>query len=152
NNMGRVYVAQGKYPEAEKAFKKQLEINPLDRYSHANLGDMYIRWKKYPEAITEFRAQQHLDPNNVAVKHQLAVAYLGNGETSKALSLFDEVVSAAPNALTWNNVAYELAERGVALDRAIVYAKSAVGTVATATRMMSSTGPSVQELASDTSL
>jgi tetratricopeptide (TPR) repeat protein/transglutaminase-like putative cysteine protease len=152
NNMGRVYVAQGKYPEAEKAFKKQLEINPLDRYSHGNLGDMYIRWKKYPEAITEFQAQQHLDANNVAVKNQLAVAYLGNGETSKALSLFDEVVSAAPNAWTWNNVAYALAEQGVALDRAIVYARSAIGTIATATRMISSTGPTLQELASDTAL
>ncbi len=52
--MGLVYLALGKYPDAEKHLKQALLIKTGWSEAHNNLGNVYLAEKRYDEAIAEF--------------------------------------------------------------------------------------------------
>lgn len=72
NNLGRAYVRLGNESEAEKAYKKQIEINPKDEYTYDNLGWLYGRQKRYAEAVAAYRKHIELNPTD-----KEAYGYLG---------------------------------------------------------------------------
>ena len=137
NNLGLAYWRQQKYEEAANAFHKQLEINPLDEYAHGTLGAMYVEWHKYSDAIPELEKAASLKPENAFYQIGLGQAYLNLGQPDKALAAFDKAVELQPAPEVWNDVAYELAQRKVHLDRAQQYAESAVAATAAALRNVS---------------
>ncbi|MDP2927795.1 MAG: tetratricopeptide repeat protein [Candidatus Omnitrophota bacterium] len=49
-NIGWFYIQQGRYPEAEKMFKKALELNPNNTSAYDGLGICYREQKRYQEA------------------------------------------------------------------------------------------------------
>jgi tetratricopeptide (TPR) repeat protein len=62
NNLGRAYAALGSTAEAEKAYKKQIEINPNDEYAYKNLGWLYSSQRRYDEAVAAYRKHQEINP------------------------------------------------------------------------------------------
>jgi len=147
NNLGLVYWRQQKYEQAAAAFEKQLEVNPLDEYAHGNLGSMYCEWKKYAEAVPELEKGISLKPDNPNLQVSLGDAYLNLDQPDKAVAAFDKAVEIAPNPGIWNNVAYQLAEKGAHLDRAQQYAESAVAAIAASLRNVDLEHVRVQEAA-----
>jgi tetratricopeptide (TPR) repeat protein len=137
DNLGLVYWRQRKYEEAVGAFRKQLEVNPLDEFAHGNLGALYVEWHKYAEAIPELEKAASLRPENAFYQIGLGQAYLNLGQSDKALAAFDKAVELQPAPSVWNDVAYELSERKVHLDRAQQYAESAIAATAAALRNVS---------------
>ncbi len=137
NNLGLAYWRQQKYEEAVGAFRKQLEINPLDEFAHANLGALYVEWHKYAEAAPELEQAASLKPENAPYQVGLGQVYLNLGQPDKALAAFDKAVELQPVPLVWNDVAYELSQRKVHLDRAQQYAESAIAATAAALRNVS---------------
>ncbi|HYT75337.1 MAG TPA: DUF3857 domain-containing protein [Vicinamibacterales bacterium] len=134
NNLGLVYAQQRQYAEAEAAYLKQLEVNPLDRYANANLGQMYNEERQYAKAAAALEKAVDVAPAVSSYQVQLGKAYLNLQEKDKALAAFDKAAELSPTALTWNDVAYELALARVDLDRAQRYAESAVATVVAMSR------------------
>jgi tetratricopeptide (TPR) repeat protein len=67
---------------------------------------------------------------------QLGDAYLNLGDTDKALRQFDVALQTQATPPIWNNIAYHLAGKKFALDRAQQYAESAVGATAARLRNM----------------
>lgn len=122
NLLGIALYDQKKYDEAAAAFQKQLALKPLDPNAYAYLGAVYIDQKHFDEAIKQLEKAIVLDPDNSAVRLRLAQAYLGAGKTDAALGAFDKAASLSPSPLIWNQIAYDLAEHDVALDRAEHYA------------------------------
>ena len=147
NNLGLVYWRQQKYDEAAKAFQKQLEVNPLDEYAHGNLGSMYCEQSKYSEAVSELETAISLKPDNPNLRVSLGQAYLGLNQPDKAVAAFDKAVEMAPSPTIWNNVAYQMAEKGANLDRAQQYAESAVAAVAASLRNVNLDHVKVQDSA-----
>ncbi len=145
NNLGLVYWRQQKYEEASKAFQKQLEVNPLDDFAHGNLGSMYCEQGKYAEAVPELETAISLKPDNPSLRVSLGEAYLNLNQPEKAVTAFDKAVEMAPNPTIWNNVAYQMAEKGANLDRAQQYAESAVAAVAASLRNVTLDHVKVQE-------
>ena len=137
NNLGLAYWRQQKYEEAVTAFRKQLELNPLDEFAHGNLGTMYVEWHKYADAAPELEKALSLKPENALYQVALGQAYLNLGQSDKALAAFDKAVELQPAPLVWNDVAYELSQRKVHLDRAQQYAESAIAATAAALRNVS---------------
>ncbi len=137
NNLGRALEGQHKYPEAEQAYRKQLEINPLDTWAHKNLGELLQRQKKYSQAVQELEAAVSIRPDDPVIRSMLGSSYLHTGQTEKGLAAFDKALQIAPSPVIWNNVAYELSENGSNLDRAQLYAESAV--TSTEARLRSTT-------------
>ena len=134
NNLGLAYWRRQKYEEAVSAFRKQLEINPLDEFAYGNLGTMYVEWHKYADALPELEKAVSLKPDNAFYRIGSGQAYLNLGQTDKALAAFDKAVELQPSPLVWNDVAYELSQHKVHLDRAQQYAESAIAATAAALR------------------
>jgi len=126
NLLGIALYDEKKYDAAAAVFKKQLALKPLDPNAYAYLGAVYIDQKRFDAAVVQLEKAVVLDPENSAVRLRLGQAYLGVGKTDAALGAFDKAASLSPSPLIWNQIAYGLAEHGVALDRAEHYANRTV--------------------------
>jgi tetratricopeptide (TPR) repeat protein len=123
-----------------------LEINPLDKFAHANLGAMYAEWHKYADAAPELEKAVSLTPESPELQIALGDAYLNLGQDDKALSAFDRAVELSATPLIWNNIAYQLSLKKAHLDRAQQYAESAVSATAAALRNVSLDNLTQQQL------
>ena len=134
NYLGVTLVQQEKFDEAAAAFKKQIELNPLDNFAHASLGLLLEQQKKFAEALPELDKAAVLTPDNPQLQVSLGHAYLVTGKTTEAMAAFDKAVELAPTPEIWNNIAYDLVQKNVNLDKAQSYAQSAVDATAAALR------------------
>ena len=132
--MGHAYVEQQKYAEAEAAFQKQIEVNPLDRYATASLGSLYLERRQYESAVSQFQKAITMRPDDAWLQAQLGKAHLNLKQEAAAVAAFDRAVELSPTPTMWNDIAYEFALKGVHLDRALQYAESAVSSATAASR------------------
>jgi tetratricopeptide (TPR) repeat protein/transglutaminase-like putative cysteine protease len=128
--LGLALEEQQKLPEAIGAFRKQIEVNPLDLMAHAALGAIFLQQHEYPEAVPELEKATILAPDNAELQVSLGRAYLNTGEKDKALAAFDKGSGLSQAPIIWNDIAYDLADNRIELDRAQQYAESAVSAVA----------------------
>ncbi|MBP7654863.1 tetratricopeptide repeat protein [Candidatus Dependentiae bacterium] len=61
NNMGIINRRIGKYPNAEKYFKKSIELKPDYHFAYNNLGVLYYYQKNYKEAEKYFRKAAEIE-------------------------------------------------------------------------------------------
>ncbi len=87
NNLGRAYASLGSFPEAEKAYKKQLEVNPNDEYTYKNLGWLYSIQRRHADAVAALRRQIEINPFDKDV-----YTYLGS--TLGQMEKWDEAAQA----------------------------------------------------------
>jgi tetratricopeptide (TPR) repeat protein/transglutaminase-like putative cysteine protease len=134
NGLGAAYQRELKYDQAIQQFQKQIEINPLDPSAHASLGEVYIAQKKFTEAVSELEKAVTLQPKNPVLLISLGQSYIATNQTDKGMAQFEKAISVSPSPLTWNNIAYSLAEQNVQLDRADKYADAAINSLQTQLR------------------
>jgi tetratricopeptide (TPR) repeat protein/transglutaminase-like putative cysteine protease len=134
NDLGVAYQRQLRYDEAIQQFKKQIEINPLDPQAHASLGQVYVAQKKFAEAVPELEKAVTIQPNNPILLISLGQSYIATNQTDKGMAQFEKAISVSPSPLTWNNIAYSLAEENVQLERADKYADAAINAIQTQLR------------------
>jgi tetratricopeptide (TPR) repeat protein/transglutaminase-like putative cysteine protease len=145
-NLGRSYLQLRKYAEAEAAFKKQLEVNPLDKYAHGILGHQYVEMERYEDAIPVLEKAISLSSEDASLHVEIGTAYLNLNKNEQALASFARAAELSPTPNTWNNVAYQLALKGVHLDRAQQYAESAVAAVTAESRNLTISRVTAREL------
>jgi tetratricopeptide (TPR) repeat protein/transglutaminase-like putative cysteine protease len=131
NNLGLAYEAELKYDDAIKQFQKQIEINPLDPFAHAGLGEVYIKQRRFADAVPELEKAVSLQPQNALLQISLGQSYVATNQTEKGMAAFEKAISLAPVPVTWNNIAFSLAEQDVQLERADKYADTAINSVET---------------------
>lgn len=146
NYLGLTLQQQQKYDEAAAAFRKQLEINPLDPIAHAALGALLLEQHKYAEAVPELDKATVLAPENAELEVSLGQAFLNTGQKDKALEAFEKGVELKQTPVVWNNVAYNLAQHHIELDRAARYAESAVSATAATLRNIELAHLSLEDL------
>ncbi|HLY63250.1 MAG TPA: DUF3857 domain-containing protein [Terriglobia bacterium] len=112
--------------EAVQVWRELLKQDPDNKYAHSNLASMLMSEKKYAEATPELERAVADHPENHNLQFQLAQAYLKSGNISKALPAYDKAVEYDPTPNTWNNVAFDLAENNLELEKAQEYAEKAV--------------------------
>ncbi len=61
---GNAYRGLRKFPEAEEAYGKAIEIDPKNDWAHVELGDNYGDQGKYPEAEESYQSAIALNPKN----------------------------------------------------------------------------------------
>jgi Flp pilus assembly protein TadD/transglutaminase-like putative cysteine protease len=128
--LGIALQQQQKFSEAAGAFQKQIEVNPLDPIAHAALGGLYLEQHKYAEAVPELDKATVLTPDNAGLQVSLGNALLNTGEKEKALAAFEKAAELSQTPIVWNNIAYNLADHDLELDKAQRYAESAVSATA----------------------
>jgi len=129
NNLGISYAGLGRYDDAIEQYQKQIEINPLDQYAHANIAGIYQMQKRYALAQKEYQTALKISPNNVGLNIGLGNADLGLHQDDAALQAFQIVLEKMPSPVTWNDVAYYLADNGSHLDLAEQYSRNSIRTV-----------------------
>jgi Flp pilus assembly protein TadD/transglutaminase-like putative cysteine protease len=134
NYLGIALQQQDKFDEAEAAYKKQIELNPLDPIAHSALGSLFLEQHKYSEAVPELDKASVLSPENAGLQVGLGQAYLNTNEKDKALAAFEKAAEISQTPDVWNNVAYNLADHSLELEKALEYAESAVSTTAATLR------------------
>ena len=146
NYLGLTLQQQQKFDEAAAAFRKQLDINPLDPIAHAALGALFLEQHKYAEAVPELDKATVLAPDNAELEVSLGQAFLNTGQKDKALEAFEKGVELKQTPVVWNNVAYNLAQHHLELDKAAQYAESAVSATAASLRNIELAHLSLDEL------
>jgi tetratricopeptide (TPR) repeat protein/transglutaminase-like putative cysteine protease len=118
------------YDKAVEAFRKQVEINPLDATAQYMLANSLLLLRRFPEALPEMEKTAKLMPRSPEIQASLGQIYLEVKDNEKAMAAYEKAVEFGANATVWNNVAYELANHNLQLDRAQQYAESAVNDIA----------------------
>jgi eukaryotic-like serine/threonine-protein kinase len=91
-NLGAVYIDSGdqtKFPLAEAALKKSIELSP-SYPAYANLGYMYLRQQRYAESAAMTEKAVQLNSNDWIAWDNLARAYNWLGQKDKAAEAQDK--------------------------------------------------------------
>ena len=78
--------------EAEKAYRKSIEINPQNTAAQFNLGDALYQQKRYDEAATQF---QQVD--NETAHYNLGNSLLEQKKYAEAIEAYKQVLRKQPN-------------------------------------------------------
>jgi len=132
--IGYAHIIDHNYDKAVDSFRKQVEVNPLDANAQLSLASALVQLRRWDEALPEIQKSAQLMPRSPDVQSSLGQVYLELKQPDKALEAFNKAVELGANATIWNNVAYELANHNLQLDRAQQYAESAVTEIATQLR------------------
>jgi DNA-binding winged helix-turn-helix (wHTH) protein/TolB-like protein/tetratricopeptide (TPR) repeat protein len=93
------YKSEWKWAEAEREFKRAIELNPNFVLAHHWYGEMLGLIGRSDDARAEFRRAQELDPLSVAVRVDFARMLTRLGRARDALQLVDEGLAVNPAEL-----------------------------------------------------
>lgn len=88
NELGKNNLSLKRYPEAENAFKKAIELNPKERWYWNGLYDVYYETKDYNNSITVVQKLIEFDKK---FQDDLVSLYMYTQQYDKALSLIEEM-------------------------------------------------------------
>ena len=98
NNLGRSYLALGKYDDAIASFNKQIEINPFDEFAYNNLGLAYQSQQNYDPAIAAYKKQLEVNPLDQFAHGNLGSLYLEQKNYADAVPELERAVQITPQS------------------------------------------------------
>ena len=96
-NMANVFVYQGKYQEAEQAYKNSINIEPNFANAYVNLADLYRRQKKNNESIKILEKGALANPDNGNLPYSIGLAYIRVQQTNKAIEYLNKATLVEPD-------------------------------------------------------
>ena len=132
--LGLAHERKQNYSQAAAAFRRQTQINPLDPVAHGSLGEVLLEQHEYAQALPEFEKATVLAPQNAQLQIGLGRAYAETGKNDEAVAAFERAAALSPSAEILNEIAFNLAEVKLALDKAQRYAESAIADAGEALR------------------
>jgi tetratricopeptide (TPR) repeat protein len=87
---------QGKFSEAEDAWRAYLKAYPANPEPYAHLGLLQARQQHYKEAVPLYRKALDLNPNVPGLRLNLALALFKDGQLKEALPEFTTLLKDAP--------------------------------------------------------
>ena len=94
--IGLSYLNAGKLENAQSYLEKALDIDNRYYASHQGMGYLMLQRGNFAGAVNELESALRLLPSQQG-SYLLAEAYLGNGESDSAASLFEQVAAADPD-------------------------------------------------------
>jgi TolB-like protein/DNA-binding winged helix-turn-helix (wHTH) protein len=92
-SLGAAYVLDWKWPEAEKEFRRALELNPNDAQTHQWYGNLFLGpVGRHSEAIAEVKHALDLDPLSLVINADLGYAYFLADEDDLAFAQYQKVL------------------------------------------------------------
>lgn len=97
--LGALYFGQEKFPEADTAFRKCLELKVEYTPAWINVGKMRIVQKQYEAAIEIYKHALELEPNNPKTYRLLGEAYLQAKQGSLGAEALNKAIELDPNGM-----------------------------------------------------
>ena len=97
NNLGSLYLDQGKLEAAKIHLQKAAEIRPSYIDPHINLGIMYMDQNKLSEAISEMETALKIDPNSPNANLNMGVILEKLGRNDEAFKSYELAVRLDPD-------------------------------------------------------
>lgn len=88
HELGKNYLALKKYPEAQRAFQKAVDLNPKERWYWNGLYDVFYETKDYPQSIIVVQKLIEFDKD---FQDDLVSLYMYTRQFEKALALIEEM-------------------------------------------------------------
>lgn len=93
---GRALLALGDQEPAERAFRRELDVNVNDFHANLQLGNLRRRAERFSEASAYLERAVSIRPQDLAARKLLADLRLQTGRTEEAVALFEAIVKDAP--------------------------------------------------------
>ena len=108
-----LYLAMGRYNDAEKALAKAQTIDPKDPSTMAKLGILHSRRGRPDLALPELEVATQRDPTQLDAKAELGLLYGRGGDPDRGLKVLNAVLVASPkHPLTTLYLGYVLYQKG----------------------------------------
>jgi len=92
NNLGYTYMAMGRYPDAEKAFKRYIELIPNNPNPYDSYAEMLLNSGKHDESIKQYNMALAKDPTFYASYRGIANNYVYKGDYAKAREVYNTML------------------------------------------------------------
>ncbi|MDP2629821.1 MAG: tetratricopeptide repeat protein [Candidatus Uhrbacteria bacterium] len=96
-NLGAMEYLDGDMDNAEKEFKRALELNSNEQMAHNNLGLVYVSKGKLTEAENEYKKELEINPYYDDAYFNLGLLYFGQERYEDALSSWKKTLEINPN-------------------------------------------------------
>lgn len=93
---GLRFARQGRFAEAEAAFRRVLEIRPGNARDFANLGGALARQGKTAEAVSSYQEALSLEPRDPLTRNNLGMAFADQGRLDAAAAQLEEAIRLDP--------------------------------------------------------
>ena len=97
NELGTISYKAGRYEEAERRFRKALEIDPLEFAPMVNLGGTLLSLHRYDEALSFNLMARSMQPEDALANSQLGMNFFYKGQLAKALEFLLRAKEADPS-------------------------------------------------------
>jgi tetratricopeptide (TPR) repeat protein len=97
--LGQDALTRGQLDEAERDFRRVLQLDPQSGAAYANLGVVYMRRKQWDKALVALQNAEDRMPQVAGIRLNIGLAYYRQNEFLKAIPPFESVVRDQPDAL-----------------------------------------------------
>jgi serine/threonine protein kinase/Flp pilus assembly protein TadD len=104
SGLAHAYELLGKPAEAEKTYRRAIELRPQYWGGYNWLGGFYFRQMRYGQAVEMYSKVVALVPDSVHGHDNLGAAYLAEGRYPDAIETFQHSISLRPNAYAYSNL------------------------------------------------
>ena len=126
NLLGGISLAQHNHTEAESALKKAIALNENVLVSYFNLAGLYAKNKAYAQAVQQYETVRKTQPNLLPPSMLLGTLHDLQHKPQQAIAYYEKALTLNPRfAPAANNLAWNYAEHGGNLDRALSLAHTA---------------------------
>jgi len=96
---GQDALTHGQLDDAERDFRRVLQLDPRSGAAYANLGVVYMRRKQWNKALESLEKAEHLMPQLAGIRLNIGLAYYRQNEFLKAIPAFESVLHDQPDSL-----------------------------------------------------
>jgi tetratricopeptide (TPR) repeat protein len=109
--LGAVYSSQNKYPEAEAAFRKVIQLNQKAAGPYLDLANLYLSHGDVKKATQTLQQGVGAVPGDLRLPAALAETYQRAGDNDKAIAEYENILTKSPETdVVANNLASLLTE------------------------------------------
>lgn len=95
--LGNAYAEAGRYPEAEQAYSRAVELNPEHVDASSNLGVIYYKQGRLADAEALFRTILAANPDDAEIRYNLGGALAAQNKLDEAAREFEKAREAQPD-------------------------------------------------------
>jgi tetratricopeptide (TPR) repeat protein len=113
-----------KFDVASQQYRWLQSKDPKSAQPYSSLGHLYQLQGAPQDALASYETAQELAPRDTRILNQIAILESNSGQAKQAIATLNKQLALDPNnAAAMNNLAFNLAETGTDLDRALALAE-----------------------------